>query len=194
MTMEVTNRRRRNNSWLAFAIVCVVFLSDFALCGAYIFFANRLCPIASEPHATSPPHSWIVRFACEAKAADVALVFFTYGLMAVTAWLAWATIKLWKAGEEQTKITREALIADQRAWITTSLVLNGDFCIGDTGASIVVALRVTNIGKTPALRATTSMKMVLTRPSLLQDEVRKVCESNRQPRDDSGRLVLQNET
>jgi hypothetical protein len=96
----------QKSSRLPLLVLCALFLFGLALCGAYIFLADKFCPLEAPP--SSKPHSWIVKFFCEAKAADVALVFFTYGLMIVTGWLAWATLKLWKAGESQLIVAKEA--------------------------------------------------------------------------------------
>jgi hypothetical protein len=67
------------------------------------------------------PHGWIVKFFCEAKAADAALVLFTYWLMLVTGWLVWATLglrdsteKLWDAGERQIKLSRSVAAVQAR--------------------------------------------------------------------------------
>jgi hypothetical protein len=68
------------------------------------------------------PYSWIVKFFCEAKAADIALVFFTYGLMIVTGWLAWVTLKLWMAGEKQMALI-EQNAAQQTADMKAAIIV-----------------------------------------------------------------------
>jgi hypothetical protein len=112
----------------------------------------------------SQGHSWIIKFFCEAKAADVALVFFTYGLMIVTGWLAWATLKLWKAGEDQITIAIKAANAadlSARAAIALQLPIirikpdelgHGDSVIGGeyTGHCSVHQVIISNLGSTKA--------------------------------------------
>lgn len=50
--------------------------------------------------------------------------------MIVTGWLAWATLKLWDAGEKQAQLTKDALIAEQRAWIMVSVEIEALKFIG----------------------------------------------------------------
>jgi hypothetical protein len=85
------------------ALIVVVGLSIIA---AYAYLGNLYCPADMSAHN----HSWLTKFSCEAKAADAALVLFTYGLMVATCWLAWATLKLWAAGEHATEVAN-------RAWV-----------------------------------------------------------------------------
>lgn len=54
------------------------------------------------------PESWAGKFFCEAKAADIALVFFTWCLVVVTGYLAWATLKLWQSGDEMGGIAQKS--------------------------------------------------------------------------------------
>jgi hypothetical protein len=102
-----------------------LFLLGVALCVGYVYVANIYCPVETSERLKSPlshlladrdykdeqpgheaeeklaSHSWFAKFSCEAKAADIALVFFTWCLVIATLWLGWATLKLWQAGESQ---------------------------------------------------------------------------------------------
>lgn len=100
---QVTLRRNANCGGLLvkhfrpFVVLLLLFvLGVVVILGLYPYLADAGCP-ADMHHA----QRWVVKFLCEAKAADAALVFFTYGLMVATLWLAWATLKLWQAGENQ---------------------------------------------------------------------------------------------
>lgn len=84
------------------------------------------------------PHGWIVKFLCEAKAADAALILFTYGLMVATIWLAWVTLRLWKAADEDTRFAN-------RAW-----VFAGPSQIRQVKESLSLTGHVLNYGKSPA--------------------------------------------
>ncbi|MCK1629927.1 hypothetical protein [Bradyrhizobium sp. 162] len=87
--------------------------------------ATLLYLVANEPeHLGGAPQAeskktprWIVKFFCEAKAADAALVFFTYGLMIVTGWLAWATLKLWQSAESTADAQEKNTRILQRAYL-----------------------------------------------------------------------------
>jgi hypothetical protein len=89
------------------------------------------------------------------------LMIFTGVLAIATVGLGAATVGLYLTGEKQVDITRRALVGDQRAWIATALE------IGPRGLRIAkgymeldVRLKVTNIGRSPAVGAHTSIKLV----------------------------------
>jgi len=89
------------------------------------------------------------------------LMIFTGVLAIATVGLGAATVGLYMTGEKQVEITRQALIGDQRAWIVTALE------IGPRGLRIArgymeldVRLKVTNIGRSPAVGAHTSIMLV----------------------------------
>src|SRR5579862_3043999 len=89
------------------------------------------------------------------------LMIFTGVLAIATVGLGAATVGLYLTGEKQVEITRKALIGDQRAWIVTSLE------IGPKGLRIAkgymeldVQLKVTNIGRSPAVGACTTIELV----------------------------------
>ena len=122
--------------------VCLLLLG-LVLSGIYVFFANQLCVVEDLHSAQSAlthllnnqsglvtqgstknaPSTWIAKFFCEAKASDIALVFFTWCLVVVTAWLGWATLKLWQAGERQIKVAAASAKAAQEAADTSKLAL-----------------------------------------------------------------------
>jgi hypothetical protein len=76
-------------------------------------------------HEGGKAESWFRKFACEAKAADIALVFFTWCLVIATLWLGWATLKLWKAGENQMALI-ERNAADQSRDMQASISAGRD--------------------------------------------------------------------
>ena len=119
-------------------VLTALFLFGLGLGGAYVVAADRWCAI--EPGRPSPElpirHAaslrafnaadeagkaprWLVSFFCQAKAADLALVFLAYCLVIGAGWLAWATLKLWHAGEQQIAIANVFAEAAQRSADTT---------------------------------------------------------------------------
>jgi hypothetical protein len=89
------------------------------------------------------------------------LTIFTGALAFSTVGLGAATVGLYLTGEKQVDITRRALVGDQRAWIVTSLE------IGPRGLRIAkgymeldVRLRVSNIGRSPAIAACTKIEFL----------------------------------
>lgn len=88
------------------------------------------------------------------------LMIFTGILAAATIGLGLATVGLYKTGEKQVKVTREALIGDQRAWLVTELGIGpAGVTLQNGQVSVDVRLKVMNVGRTPALRAHTNMEM-----------------------------------
>jgi hypothetical protein len=59
-------------------------------------------------YAENKGHIWLTKFFCDTKLSDLLIALFTYGLFLATGWLVWATLKLWKAGDEQLKFVRES--------------------------------------------------------------------------------------
>jgi hypothetical protein len=89
------------------------------------------------------------------------LTIFTGALALATVALGAATAGLYLTGQKQVEITRQSLVGDQRAWIVTSLE------IGPSGLKIArrymeldVRLKVTNIGRSPAIAAHTEIELV----------------------------------
>ena len=107
---------------------------------------------------------WIVKFFCEAKAADLALVFLAYCLVIGAGWLAWATLKLWSAGEQQiavanvfaeasqrsADITERSLTRLERPYILPSAVGGINFSEAPDGRH-TVGFAVINYGRAPAI-------------------------------------------
>ena len=133
------------------SVPLLVFVALFAvglgLGGAYVVAADRWCPTtqvvpatpAAPPadlpirHAISfdrlqaveqrQPQRWTIRFFCEAKAADLALVFLTYCLAVMAGWLAWATLGLWRTGEQQIGVASVFAETAQKSADTTARAL-----------------------------------------------------------------------
>ena len=71
-----------------------------------------------------------------------------------------AAVDAARAAEEQVRLSREALIAEERAWIFVEIAIESGFAISETEISIKVAVDVRNIGKTPALEVYTTLRLV----------------------------------
>lgn len=87
-------------------------------------------------------------------------------------------------------IARDAFVAGERAWVNIELVLDEppDFS-RDGGTSASVAVKVSNIGKTPAINVHTNVAMTLNlhrAPGLLRD----LAERSRHVDVNNGRLLL----
>ena len=118
-------------------VLIALFVVGLGLGAAYVFAAGQWCPIEVPIVPAAPPaevpirhiafdliqaadqrgnaQRWIVKFFCEAKAADLALVFLAYCLVIGAGWLAWATLKLWSAGEQQIAVANVFAEASQRS-------------------------------------------------------------------------------
>lgn len=99
------------------------------------------------------------------KITDTMLVAFTLGLTVFTGLLWRSTDKLWEAGERQLKLGREALVADQRAWLVVTDFHIKSFQFGEVvnGAADATAygiVKVTNVGRTPALNVDLQLTML----------------------------------
>jgi hypothetical protein len=113
-------------------------LFGLGLGAAYVVVADHWCTVgpAAPPselpirHAaglrsfqaadeTGHVRRWVVSFFCQVKAADFALVFLAYCLVIGAGWLAWATLKLWHAGEKQMAVANVFAEAAQRSADTT---------------------------------------------------------------------------
>jgi hypothetical protein len=106
-----------------------------------------------------------------------------------------ATIKAAQASVDANNLQRQTFIADQRAWLTAVLHVSGDFFCGVGGASANVSVEITNVGKTPALEAVTSIEMIVgtkVDASDIRQIVREFCDRNRMV-SRWGRLVLPGE-
>jgi hypothetical protein len=71
-----------------------------------------------------------------------------------------AAVDAARAAEEQVRLSREALIAEERAWIFVEIAIESGFAISETEISIKVSVHVRNIGKTPALEVYTTLRLV----------------------------------
>jgi hypothetical protein len=102
-------------------------------------------------------HGWIVKFFCEAKAADAALVFFTYALVVVTGWLAWITLKLAQSADDTAKVQERDTQILQRAYLAVSP--QGIHPLsGNTTGLCVAHIRIRNVGRLPAGKVTWFIK------------------------------------
>ena len=114
-----------------------------------------------------------------AKEVEDRLATYTLWLVIFTAVLAVSTIGLWvvtwrsgvrqsrdmenaiAAAQEANRISREGIIAEQRAWITAGdLNIESEPVYGKDGITIQVSVQITNRGKTPALNVHTAMEMI----------------------------------
>lgn len=95
------------------------------------------------------------------KITDSLLAVFTFGLLVFTGLLWRSTHKLWTAGKKQIAVTRDALIGDQRAWITATLEIGPTgLTFGDSYVDVYVLVKITNAGRTAAVNAHTTVKMI----------------------------------
>ena len=92
-------------------------------------------------------HRWAVKFACEAKAADVALVFFTWCLVIATLWLGWATIGLWKTTDQSIRLASSEYTSTHRPRISVRRVRVNTL---EVGKPFAISYRVINSGETNA--------------------------------------------
>jgi hypothetical protein len=99
------------------------------------------------------------------KITDSLLALFTAGLLIFTGLLWRSTDKLWAAGVRQAELTQTALIGDQRAWIMVSMEIetlkfldSGDKSA--PGAEAWIRIKISNVGRTPALNATLHIALV----------------------------------
>ena len=143
-------------------IIWVVFaaLMGFAIGGSVVWAIQ-------DKHRVS--HQEVAEQTSKKEETDEALAFYTLWLTAFTGVLAFATIGLGVAttglyltGEKQASITKAALVGDQRAWLSTKLEIGAEGMetskIGDLG--LFARLKVTNLGRTPAIDAQTNIRLV----------------------------------
>jgi len=91
-------------------------------------------------------------------------------------------------------IAKDALIASERAWITVGLHADSPIAIERAGTcSLSVSLKVTNIGRTPALNAHTSMTMIPSKVDHRAD-VKAYADEHRVSNDTWSRTVLPGES
>jgi hypothetical protein len=122
-------------------VVAGLFVLGIIGCVCYALYADTNCLVDNE--AKYP--RWLTKAFCEARFADIALAYFAYGLIIVTGYLAWATLKLWTA-------TIEA----DRPWVGT-LTVGPDRDRNPLGAEIVIR----NTGRRPALQMRVAHRGVL---------------------------------
>jgi hypothetical protein len=108
---------------------------------------------------------WPSVFGVRLKITDSLLAVFTFGLLVFTGLLWRSTHKLWFAGEKQLRLAREALVADQRAWlvVTHFHIESLDFgrvVKGSADASADIVIKFSNVGRTPALNVNIELHMI----------------------------------
>jgi hypothetical protein len=146
------------------------------------FYAYKSIPVETTSHSKEDNDSALADY-------TLWLMIFTGMLAVATIGLGAATVGLYLTGEKQVKITRETLVGDQRAWIVTSLEFARDGLETIGGEiQINVRLKVMNAGRTPAIRAHTTMGLV-TDIRKVQAEVKKLADSDKKPNHDSGLIV-----
>lgn len=99
---------------------------------------------------------WPLVFGYKLKITDTLLVAFTLGLTIFTGLLWKSTEKLWTAGERQLRLAREALTADQRAWLVVKrfeieTLTFWNRVEGSADVQIDATIVLENAGRTPAL-------------------------------------------
>jgi hypothetical protein len=115
---------------------------------------------------------------------DEALAVYTLYLMLFTGLLAVATIGLGAAtaglyltGEKQVALTKETLIAEQRAWIVTSLEIGPGGLQVTKGEMLLDArLKVSNVGRTPAIGAHTDTRLM---EEVSQEQIQAFAQANK---------------
>lgn len=137
-------------------------------------------PLAQSGHATSPvdpvikdkvltaresgddgTEFWPPIFGYRLKVTDTLLIVFNLLLTVFTGLLWRSTDKLWAASEKQALITKDMLIGDQRAWIVTDLEIGAQgLHITEDHIELDVQLKITNVGRTPAINAHTDIEIV----------------------------------
>ena len=98
-------------------------------------------------HTEGKNYVWLTKFACEAKLSDLLVVIFTYGLFLATVWLVWATLKLWKAGDEQLRHLSDTAERQLRAYVFAVVGRVRRFAVNEP-VEIVITMK--NTGQTPA--------------------------------------------
>jgi hypothetical protein len=107
------------------------------------------------------------------------VTFYTFVLAIFTGVLGISTVGLWfvtwRSGIRQSRdmegaiaaaraaneISREAIIADQRAWVTVGdMQFENGLIFKKNGADLALSVKVANVGKTPALDVHTQMEML----------------------------------
>jgi hypothetical protein len=96
------------------------------------------------------------------------------------------------AAQASNEISRQHMIADQRAWLTVTLEATSDLVIDHRGCGFDVSARITNIGKTPALNAHTEMALTLNYDDAVQ-ALGKFSNENRDAMPRWSRVVLPTE-
>jgi hypothetical protein len=134
---------------------------------------------------------WPTVLGLRLKITDSLLAIFTGGLLIFTGLLWRSTEKLWTASENQSAITRDALIGDQRAWIVTSIEIDTVW-FSQNHVDVSARLKVTNVGKTPAVNA--HIQMGIARLDELPDAVRKFSAKWNVRSETNGVLVAPGET
>lgn len=121
----------------------------------------------------------------------------------ISAYAATAAARAAEAAGLQAEISEKLLLSDQRPWIGVQLIFDSDLDFDDgstsplrysTSANILVRAKITNQGKTPALRVNSNMKIFVRNHSEDINAVAKeFADESRNHGDDSGRLVMPGE-
>jgi hypothetical protein len=125
-------------------------------------------------------------------AATVVIAIFTVVLVSVSNRQAGLMESAIAAAHDANEISLKHMIADQRAWLTVGdLEVTQDivFSAAQGGAVLFVSVKITNIGKTPALNAYTYMDIIFDYFSA-PEAVAKMAQSARDTKANSTRVVL----
>jgi hypothetical protein len=107
------------------------------------------------------------------------------GILLTLVFTGWAAVAASRAAK--------AAVMDQRAWLTTNLLLEGDLEFArDNSASVAIAIEITNVGKTPALSAYTNVDMFDLGPDQ-RERFKSFCDECRID-SEYGRVVLPGES
>lgn len=80
-----------------------------------------------------------------------------------------------------------------RAWLAVKLKLGGDFCFEPAGAAIFVEVEITNIGKTVAINAHTTVDMVM-HSNDVSKQLKALADGDRKIDTSASRMVLPGES
>lgn len=95
-------------------------------------------------------------------------------------------------GARANELNKQAFVTNQRAWLTTELTAQDDFLWRPSNLGGTVVVKISNIGKTPALEAHTNIRMVLSSDNV-RDELKALCKESKRVTE-FGRPVLPGES
>jgi|GEM_PF-4459250 len=108
-------------------------------------------------HPAQQSSEWGRQFWCEVNASDYFIALFTFALAGVTLLLWYSTHLLWKSGEQQVRLSRDALVLVERPFVFPDSLTVKEILDNKTNrpSSWRITVQWRNSGKTPALRTIT---------------------------------------